>query len=96
VKQTSWMTTIASLVSTFGSFVLFSSQTSMIVWPTWALAVAMFMSIGGLAVFGIVSKDYNVSGGPRGLTGKTGLTGADAQPVEITVEVGNKGDLKKP
>lgn len=59
----SYKTTICSVISAGASFVLFSSQLHMIVYPQWAVAVAMFASIGGLAALGIVAKDYNATGG---------------------------------
>lgn len=58
-----YKTTICSVLSAGASFVLFSGQLHMIVYPQWALAVAMFASIGGLAALGIVAKDYNATGG---------------------------------
>jgi len=59
----SWKTTTSGLVSALMSFILFSEAMKMIVWPQWVLAVALFALVGGLAVFGITAKDYNVSGG---------------------------------
>jgi hypothetical protein len=58
----SWKTTLAGAVTALTSFVIFSQELHMLVWPQWAIAVAMFANVGGLATFGVVSKDYNVSG----------------------------------
>lgn len=58
----SWKTTTASAVTALTSFVLFSHELHMVVWPQWSLAMAMFANIGGLAAFGISAKDYNVTG----------------------------------
>jgi hypothetical protein len=88
MNRSSWKTTASAVLSAAMSFVLFSHILHMIVWPQWALAIAMFANIGGLAALGLSAKDYNVSGGQRGLTGKTGPAGAagvDA-PVPEAVE----------
>ena len=63
MNLSSYKTTICSVISAGASFVLFSSQLHMITYPQWAVAVAMFASIGGLAALGIVAKDYNATGG---------------------------------
>lgn len=57
-----WKTTLTSVVSAIGSFVIFAEQTKMIDFPDWAMAVALFMAAGGLVAFGIVAKDYSTSG----------------------------------
>ena len=60
-----WKTTASGLAGAAGSFVLFSSQAHMLVWPQWIMALAMFMAVGGLGSFAIVAKDYNVTGGTK-------------------------------
>jgi hypothetical protein len=62
MNQSSWKTSASGLVSALMSFVLFSHVLHMIVWPQWALAIAMFALAGGLLSFGISAKDYNVTG----------------------------------
>jgi hypothetical protein len=80
-----WKTSIFALISAVAGFVLFSPQ----YFPPWAIDAAKYIMVGGLAAFGFSAKDYNVSGGQRGLTGKTGPlgpAGVDAPQVETTVE----------
>jgi len=60
-----WMTTVAGIVSAGGSFVLFGQQMNMM-FPHWLVVLALFMNVGGLAAFGIVSKQFNVTGGEVG------------------------------
>lgn len=57
----SYKTTILGLVSAGASFVLFAHGS--IPMPPWLVTVAQFAMVGGLAVFGIVAKDYNATGG---------------------------------
>lgn len=54
----SWKTTAAGIVSALAAFVAFSPA----YFPPWAQDMAKFILAGGLAAFGIVSKDFNVSG----------------------------------
>ena len=70
MNLSSWKTTITGLVSAGASFVMFSQQLNMIQYPKWALAVAMFAAVGGLASFGIMAKDYNATGGTVPTTGE--------------------------
>ena len=51
-------TTICAAVSAVGSFVMFSQQLHMVAWPNWAMALALFANVGGLAAFGVSAKDY--------------------------------------
>ena len=59
----SWKTTASAAASAAASFVLFSHILHMLTWPQWALAIAMFAQVGGLAAFGVSAKDFNVTGG---------------------------------
>lgn len=61
--MTSWKTTVSAILAAFSSFVIFSQELHYITWPQWALGLAMFTSIGGLAALGVSAKDYNVTGG---------------------------------
>jgi hypothetical protein len=56
-----WKTTLAGVLSAAGSFVLFAQASGVNV-PKMVMLLAAFMQVGGLAGFGIVAKDYNVSG----------------------------------
>lgn len=58
-----YKTTITGGISAVASFVMFSQQLNMIMYPKWALAIAMFAAVGGLASFGVLAKDYNATGG---------------------------------
>lgn len=58
----SYKTSVSAILSAAASFVLFAPQVGM-TFPKWATALAMFVSIGGLAALGIEAKDYNVTGG---------------------------------
>ena len=51
----------------------------MIMYPKWALAVAMFAAVGGLASFGIMAKDYNATGGTVPTTAEA-TTRVDPKP----------------
>lgn len=62
----SWKTTIASLISAIGSFILYAQVSHYVTFPPLLIGIAMFMHLGGLASFGIVAKDYNVTGGSIG------------------------------
>ena len=73
--MTSWKTTLSAAVSALMSFILFSHVLQMIVWPQWALAIAMFALAGGLLSFGISAKDYNATG-----TGKPVLPNQAVKP----------------
>lgn len=61
-----WKTTTASAVSAAASFVLFAQMEHYITFPGWAMGLAMFAQVGGLAAFGIAAKDVNVTGGTVG------------------------------
>jgi hypothetical protein len=62
----SYKTTISAAVSAVAQFVLFAQQLQYIHFPNWALALALFASLGGLAAFGVTAKDSNVTGGTIG------------------------------
>ena len=66
-----WKTTMFGIVSALAGFVLFSPQ----YFPPWSIDAAKYIMAGGLLGLGLAGKDYNVSGGQRGLTGKTGPVG---------------------
>jgi hypothetical protein len=54
----SWKTTAAAVVSALAGFVLFSPS----YFPPWAVDLAKYAMVGGLAAFGIFAKDYNRTG----------------------------------
>jgi hypothetical protein len=56
----SWKTTVIGAATAFFGFVLFSPET-FAQWP-WLLALSKYAFLGGLAGFGVVAKDFNVSG----------------------------------
>jgi len=58
-----YKTTITSALSAVASFVLFAQQLQYVHFPNWAMAIAMFTQVGGLAAFGVMAKDYNATGG---------------------------------
>jgi hypothetical protein len=60
----SWKTTVSAAVAAAGSFVLFAQTLNYIAFPKWALGMAAFIHIGGLANLGIAAKDADVSGDP--------------------------------
>jgi len=62
----SWKTTATSAISAVSAFVLFASQAHMVVFPGWITSLAVFTMAGGLASFGVVAKDKNVTGGDVG------------------------------
>jgi hypothetical protein len=62
----SWKTTVTSIISAIGAFVLFSQFGGYYNFPKIVLGFAVFMQAGGLAAFGIVAKDSNVTGGTVG------------------------------
>lgn len=74
-----YKTTITGVISAIASFVMFSQQLHMIEYPQWALAIAMFASVGGLAAFGILAKDYNATGGTVPTT-KEAVNRVEADP----------------
>lgn len=61
-----WMPTLAALISAAGSFVLFAQNSGMYTFPKLAVALALFMNVGGLAALGITAKQFNVTGGTVG------------------------------
>jgi len=68
MPNTSWRTTLSSIISTAGSigvsFVLFLQMGyPQIHIPVWILAIAGFASAGGLLSLGISAKDAQVTGG---------------------------------
>lgn len=68
--KANYLTTITSVLSAVASFVLFAQQLQYIHFPNWAMAVAMFAQVGGLAAFGVAAKDYNATGGTVPVTGE--------------------------
>jgi hypothetical protein len=66
-----WMTTVAGLVSAAASFVLFAGLGGMMTFPKPVMAIALFAQVGGLAAFGVVAKQYNVTGGTSGQPSST-------------------------
>lgn len=85
MNQTSWKSTLFASIAVVAGFVLFSPT----YFPPWAIDAAKYITLGGLAAWGYTTKDFNVSGGPRGLTGKTGPlgpAGVDAPQVETIIE----------
>ena len=60
---TSYKTTIASALSAAAGFILFAQTAHYIDFPGWAIAIAGFTQVGGLAAFGVLAKDYNATGG---------------------------------
>ncbi len=69
----SWRTTVSGAFTAFFAFVLFSPET-FAAFP-WLIALSKFATCGGILVFGIASKDFNVSGVPR-----------QVQPPTVTVQ----------
>jgi hypothetical protein len=59
-----WKTTVTGAISALASFVLFAQGSHYINFPQWALAIAGFAQVGGLAAFGVVAKDYNTTDAP--------------------------------
>jgi len=67
----SWKTTVTAGLSAAASFVLFAQSSHYVDFPQWAIGIAAFCQIGGLAAFGISAKDADVSGDPpRKMEGK--------------------------
>ena len=65
-----WKTSLAGLISAAASFVLFAGQAPFnIQFPVWLTALSGFILAGGLLAFGVVAKDYNVTGGSVVQTG---------------------------
>ncbi len=62
----SWMPTLAGLISAGASFVLFAGLGGFVQFPRWAMAFALFAQSGALAAFGVVTKQFNVTGGNVG------------------------------
>ena len=59
----SWSTSLSGIISAAGAFVLFAAAPPYnIHFPTAVLAIAGFMTVGGLAALGINAKSTNVSG----------------------------------
>jgi hypothetical protein len=53
--MTNWKTTVTAIVTAVAGFVLFSPQ----YFPPWAIDVAKYVMLGGLAAFGLTAKDSN-------------------------------------
>ena len=89
----SWRSTLAGCVSAAGSFVAFASLPPYNVhFPTWVLAFAGFMAVGGVAALGINAKDSGVTGGTIVQPGipvapSTEVMVADPQPPPTPVPV---------
>ena len=86
MNQVSWKSTLFAGITVVAGFVLFSPQ-----WfPPVVIDVAKYVTLGGLAAWGYTTKDFDVSGGQRGLTGKTGPlgpAGIDAPQMETTEKI---------
>ncbi len=52
-----WKTTLTGAISAIAAFVLFAQAQHYVVFPPVAVALAGFAMSGGLAAFGVVSKD---------------------------------------
>lgn len=61
-----WMPTLAGLISSATSLVMFLQQGGYYQFPMWAIGIAMFANVGGLAALGITAKQYNTTGGTVG------------------------------
>ena len=58
----SWKTTVLGILTAAFAFVIFDPQ-----WfPLWMVSLAKFAAVGGLAGLGIMSKDHDMTGGPKG------------------------------
>lgn len=51
-----WRTTVTGVATALFGFVMFSPQ----YFPPWMVDLAKYATIGGLAMLGIVGKDFNV------------------------------------
>ena len=76
-------TTIAAVISAAASFILFAQSAQYVTLPPWVMALAAFAQIGGLAAFGIVAKDFNVTGG-------TTSQNAPTPPIDQKVSAGTR------
>jgi len=61
-----WMPTVAAVISAAGSLVMFLQLGGFADFPKWAMGICLFAQAGGLTAFGIVTKQYNVTGGSVG------------------------------
>ena len=60
----SWRSTLTGCISAGGMFLAFASAPPYNVhFPTWVMAIAGFMAVGGVASLGINAKDSGVTGG---------------------------------
>ena len=60
----SWKSTLSSVISAAGMFIIFASAPPYSVqFPTVVSALAAFMALGGLVSLGVNAKDNNVTGG---------------------------------
>ena len=59
----SYKTTVTSAISAAASLVIFLQELHYVQFPTWVIGISVFASVGGLATFGILAKDYNATGG---------------------------------
>lgn len=76
-----WKTTLTAAISAAASFVLFAQFAHYTTFPPLVVGVAAFAQIGGLTAFGIVAKDYNVTGGTVGQpSSAAALTAANQAP----------------
>jgi hypothetical protein len=82
----SWKTTFTAFISAAASFVLFAQQSHYIDFPGWAISMAVFCQIGGLAAFGVVAKDSNVTGGTVAATPEAQVRVDEAPPPPATLK----------
>lgn len=61
-----WMPTVTAAISAAGSLVMFLQLGGFADFPKWAMGICLFAQAGGLAAFGVVTKQYNVTGGSVG------------------------------
>ena len=63
IVMKNWMPTVTAAISAAGSLVMFLQLGGFAEFPKWAMGVCLFAQAGGLAAFGVVTKQYNVTGG---------------------------------
>jgi hypothetical protein len=64
--MTNWKTFVTAGISALASLIIFLQFGNYVHFPNWLLGITAFAQVGGLAAFGIVAKDYNVTGGTVG------------------------------
>ena len=55
--MSNWKTTASAAVAAAAAFILFANTSFHVGFPQWALALATFATVGGLAGLGIAAKD---------------------------------------